>query len=113
MSLWRTARPRFAVYTPDGRGRDRYISYNNGGYWESQFRVTTKQEFERPKYTNFHTLYHFAAPFKYYPEGNGRESYIIGTNGLRHDFKPLCTYKLIDFLRGQREEQTPPGLTAR
>lgn len=107
-SLFRTARPRWNIYTPDGRGRDRYISYNNGGYWEYQFQIYTHPEYERPRYSNYHTLYHFAAPFKYYPDGSGRQSHIIGTKGLIHDQKPLIAYKLSDFLRSPDKSSFSP-----
>lgn len=98
-SLWRTERPRFPAYAPDGNGRDYYIKYTNGGYWENQFQVKKKPDYERPRYSNFHTLFHQAAPFKYWGNGAGRETYVLQTNGLFHEQKPLCAYKLIDFLR--------------
>ena len=99
MSLWRTQRPRFPLYMPDGRGRDYYIKFDNGGYWSTQFNLKKKPDYERSFYSNFHTLFHQAAPFKYWGNGNGRETYILHTNGLFHDQKPLCAYKLTDFLR--------------
>ena len=98
-SLWRTERPRFPQYTSDGRGRDYYIKYDNGGYWADQFKLKKIEDYERYKYSNFHTLFHQAAPFKYWGNGHGRETYILQTNGLFHDQKPLCAYKLTDFLR--------------
>lgn len=98
-SLWRTQRPRFPLYSSDGWGRDYYIKYTNGGYWEKQFQIHKKPDYERPHYNNFHTLFHAAAPFKYWGNGHGRETYILQTNGLFHNQKPLCAYKLSDFLR--------------
>ena len=98
-SLWRTQRPRFPQYIPDGRGRDYYIKFDNGGYWATQFSLKKKVDYERTFYTNFHTLFHQAAPFKYWGNGHGRETYILQTNGLFHEQKPLCAYKLTDFLR--------------
>ena len=98
-SLWRTERPRFPLYSPDGRGRDYYIKFDNGGYWAEQFQLRKFPDYERPHYRNFHTLFHQAAPFKYWGNGHGRETYILKTNGLFHEQKPLCAYKLIDFLR--------------
>ena len=98
-SLWRTERPRFPVYSPDGRGRDYYIKFDNGGYWADQFQIRKKPDYERPHYRNFHTLYHEAAPFKYWGNGHGRETYIIRGDGFFHEKKPLCSYKLSDFLR--------------
>ena len=98
-SLWRTQRPRFPLYIPDGRGRDYYIKFDNGGYWSTQFTLKKKPDYERSFYSNFHSLFHQAAPFKYWGCGQGRETYILQTNGLIHDQKPLCAYKLTDFLR--------------
>ena len=97
--LWRTARPRFPMYSPDGRGRDYYIKYDNAGYWADQFHIKKIPDYERYHYNNFHSLIHQPAPFKYWGNGNGRETYILQTNGLFHDQKPLCCYKLSDFLR--------------
>ena len=101
-SLWRTERPRFPQYAPDGRGRDYYIKYDNGGYWAYQFQLKKVPDYERCRYSNFHTLFHQAAPFKYWGNGHGRETYILQTNGLFHDQKPLCAYKLTDFLRDDK-----------
>ena len=98
-NLWRTQRPRFPLYQSDGFGRDYYIKYTNAGYWEDQFILTKKPDYERPRYKNFHTLYHLAAPVKYFGDGSGRENYILKCNGFHHDQKPLCSYELTDFLR--------------
>ena len=101
-SLWRTERPRFPLYSPDGRGRDYYIKFDNGGYWAEQFQLRKIPDYERPRYSNFHTLFHQAAPFKYWGNGHGRETYILQANGLFHEQKPLCAYKLSDFLRDNK-----------
>ena len=70
-TLWRTERPRFPLYSPDGRGRDYYIKFDNGGYWAEQFQLRKIPDYERPHYRNFHTLFHQAAPFKYWGNGHG------------------------------------------
>ena len=106
-SLWRTQRPRFPHYISDGNGRDYYIKYNNAGYWEGQFKIFKKPDYEYPKYTNYHTLFHQAAPFKYYATGNGRETYIINSGGLYHEQRPLASYKLDDFIRGSKTMENP------
>ena len=98
-NLWRTQRPRFPLYQSDGFGRDYYIKYTNGGFWEDQFVLTKKPDYTRTKYNNFHSLFHMAAPFKYWGDGSGRENYILKCNGFYHDQKPLCSYELTDFLR--------------
>ena len=101
-SLWRTQRPRFPHYISDGNGRDYYIKYNNAGYWEGQFKIFKKPDYEYPKYSNYHTLFHQAAPLKYYATGNGRETYILNHGGLYHEQRPLASYKLGDFIRGSK-----------
>ena len=98
-SLKRTERPRIPLYSPDWRGRDYYIKFDNGGYWADQFQLRKIPDYERTYYRNFHTLFHQAPPFKYWGNCHGRETYILKTNGLFHEQKPLCTYKLMDFLR--------------
>jgi hypothetical protein len=101
-NLWRTQRPRFPLYSFDGNGRDYYIKYNNAGYWEDQFKIIKKPDYEYPKYSNFHSLIHQAAPVKYKPTGNGRETYIINDGGLHHDQRSLASYKLDEFLRDSK-----------
>ena len=101
-NLWRTQRPRFPLYASDGNGRDYYIKYNNAGYWENQFKIIKKPDYEYPKYNNFHSLIHQAAPVKYKPTGNGRETYIINDGGLYHDQRSLASYKLDEFLRDSK-----------
>jgi hypothetical protein len=107
-NLWRTQRPRFPQYISDGNGRDYYIKFNNAGYWGDQFIIQKKPDYEYPKYNNYHSLFHQAAPVKYIPTGNGRETYIINAGGMYHDQKPLASYKLDDFLRGQNIAEKSP-----
>ena len=107
-NLWRTQRPRFPLYESDGFGRDYYIKYTNGGYWENQFHLIKKPDFERPRYKNFHSLYHLASPVNYWGDGSGRENYILKCNGFHHDQKPLCSYQLTDFLRNNKNIKGVP-----
>ena len=101
-NLWRTQSPRFPLYNSDGNGRDYYIKFNNAGYWENQFKIMQKPDYEYPKYNNFHSLIHQAAPVKYIPTGRGRETYIINDGGLHHDQRSLASYKLDEFLRDSK-----------
>ena len=107
-NLWRTQRPRFPQYISDGKGRDYYIKFNNAGYWEDQFKIIKNPEYDYPKYNNYHSLFHQAAPVKYIPTGNGRETYIINSGGLYHDQKPLASFKLDDFLRAPKTVEKSP-----
>ena len=108
-NLWRTQRPRFPLYQSDGFGRDYYIKYTNGGYWENQFFLRKKPDYERHRYNNFHSLYHLAAPVKYFANGSGRENYILQFNGFHHEQKPLYSYQLTDFLRNERYIKPSPA----
>jgi hypothetical protein len=102
-NLWRTQRPRIPQYASDGSGRDYYIKYNNGGLWEEDhFKIIKKPEYEYPRYNNYHTLFHLAAPVKFIPTGAGRETYIINSMGFCHDQRPLASYQLGEFLRNSR-----------
>ena len=107
-NLWRTQRPRFPLYQSDGLGRDFYIKFHNGGYWENQFVISKKPDYARTKYNNFHSLFHMAAPFKYWGDGSGRENYILKCNGFHHDQRPLCSYELTDFLRNGKNIKGAP-----
>ena len=107
-NLWRTQRPRLPLYQSDGLGRDFYIKINNGGFWENQNILAKKPDYVRSKYSNFHSLFHMAAPFKYWGDGSGRENYILKCNGFIHDQKPLCSYLLTDFLRNGKDIRGTP-----
>ena len=108
-NLWRTQRPRIPQYASDGSGRDYYIKYDNGGIWGNEkFRILKKPDYEYPKYSNYHTLFHQAAPVKYIPTGAGRETYIINSMGLCHDQRPLASYHLGEFLRSSKSLEAQP-----
>ena len=99
--LGRTARPRWNLYETDGLGRDTYISLNNGGFWTQNIKEI-KYTPNYPVYhnENYHSLGHSAAPFRYYSDGSGRDSYVLqNSGGLKKDFQPLSGFHLKDFLR--------------
>lgn len=93
--------PQFVQYGTDGRGRDTYIGYNNGGFWkENIYGIHYKPNYpiyHPPKTISFH---YEPAPFTYYSDGTGRDTYVINNNaGLTKQFKSLNQYRLKDFLR--------------
>ena len=100
-SLYRTFRPNFKSYHSNGDGRDNYIQYNNGGFWNINPNP--------PSLDISHKNYHFhknysssirTPPFKYRSNGNGRDSYIIYNNGgLSYNDLPLKNCKLEKYLR--------------
>ena len=100
-SLYRTCRNRFVLYSSDGLGRDGYISYNNGGFWKPEQQVVAiTNRYDHPVNKAFHSLHHMAAPFRYYSDGSGRDSYVLlNSGGLKKDFFPLSGFHLKDFLR--------------
>lgn len=104
-TLYRTTRANYSRYAEDGYGRDRYIAYNNGGFLKGK---TCSPDDGKTTGTNFQTKieYRYKSPsikcpnFKYHSDGNGRDSYImVNGGGLFYDSKPLCSYRLTDFLR--------------
>jgi hypothetical protein len=101
-SLYRTFSPTFNAYTVDGAGRDTYIGYNNGGFWNNRIPPGTPYE-STTSASNRYRIRNVpkqVAPFKYYSDGSGRDSYIlINSGGLKREAKPLTNYHLKDFLR--------------
>lgn len=113
--LYRTFKTNHVPYFPDGNGRDRYIAYNNagffkdfstspinnGGYRTGTFfstKIITHTKSTSVKTPNFH----------YYACGNGRDKYIlVDGGGLFTQTKPLISYKLTDFLRKNDESISP------
>lgn len=103
--LYRTMKLKYVPYFTDGNGRDRYIAFDNGGFFEN--RDVNKANSRRTG-TSFDTkiTYKYMSPymkapnFHYHSDGNGRDSYIYTNGGgLYYDTKPLGSYKLTDFLR--------------
>ncbi len=100
--------PRMVQYSTDGLGRDTYISHNNGGYWpENTKQIYIVDKFDVPKHKYTGSLKKNVAPFKYYSDGSGRDSYVIHeSGGLKRDHKPLSNYHLKDFLRTAKTAAT-------
>ena len=100
-SLGRTIKSNFAFYETDGLGRDGYISYNNGGFWKDNLKfAVNKPKYDYPHYSNFRSLTRFPAPFKYYSDGSGRDTYIIyNEGGLVKGFTPYNAMNLSNYLR--------------
>lgn len=92
---------KFVLYETDGRGRDTYISYNNGGFWKDNVNYI----FFNPKYGSqsskpLQEIRKNASPCTYYSDGSGRDSYIIANDGgMKRSHQPLKNYHLKDFLR--------------
>ena len=105
LGLYRTFKSNYVPYFTDGNGRDRYIAFNNAGFFPNK---ETNKENVRRTGTSLDTKisYKYVSPymkapnFHYHSDGNGRDSYIFSNGGgLYYDSKPLNSYKLTDFLR--------------
>ena len=114
-SLYRTFKSNYVPYHPDGFGRDRYIAYNNAGFFKN---YNTPKDIDLNNRTGcfFGTkiISHVKSPsvktpnFHYYADGNGRDKYIlVNGGGLFSQSKPLICYKLTDFLRQNDDTISP------
>lgn len=102
--LYRTYSPSFNSYTHDGLGRDTYIGFNNGGFWNqcilpgTSMNTPSIQQRIRYQSTPHET---FVPPFRYICDGSGRDSYIIcNSGGLVKNSTSMMNLKLKDILRG-------------
>ena len=114
--LYRTFKSNYVPYFPDGNGRDRYIAYNNAGFFKN-YPGSQKDSYLNNKNGCFFgtkIITHVKSPsvktpnFHYYADGNGRDKYIlVNGGGLFTQSKPLISYKLTDFLRNDDDNLSP------
>ena len=114
--LYRTFKSNYVPYFPDGHGRDRYIAYNNAGFFKN-YPGSQKDSYLNNKNGCFFgtkIVTHVKSPsvktpnFHYYADGNGRDKYIlVNGGGLFTQSKPLISYKLTDFLRNDDDNLSP------
>jgi len=114
--LYRTFKSNYVPYHPDGNGRDRYIAYNNAGFFKN-YPISTRDSYLNNKNGCFFgtkIITHVKSPsiktpnFHYYADGNGRDKYIlVNGGGLFTQSKPLISYKLTDFLRKDDDNISP------
>ena len=105
--LYRTFKENYVPYFADGRGRDRYIAYNNAGFFHDFPKsLSPINTYKTGTFFGTKIIHHNKSPsvkapnFHYHSDGNGRDKYIlINGGGLFYDSKPLVSYKLTDFLR--------------
>jgi hypothetical protein len=113
--LYRTFKSNYVPYFPDGNGRDRYIVYNNAGFFKNFPSSPSNKDLSRTgcffstKIINKLKSYSVKSPnFHYHADGNGRDKYIIvNGGGLFSETKPLISYKLTDFLRKNEQSASP------
>jgi hypothetical protein len=93
--------PKYTTYTSDGAGRDAYINYNNGGFLKHGLKMYgTNMTFKNQPRSTTNISARNCAPFTYYSDGTGRDSYILShSGGLVRDYRSLKQFHLKDFLR--------------
>ena len=118
-ALYRTFKSNYVPYFPDGNGRDRYIAYDNAGFYKNV--IGTPKSLIGYKTNTFLSTkipFHMKTKsiktpnFHYHADGTGRDKYIIvNGGGLFTDMKPLISYKLTDFLRNDEDNISPTKKT--
>ena len=114
--LYRTFKENYVPYFADGRGRDRYIAYNNSGFYHNYPDPLNHANTHRTGTVFYSKIYgHNKSPsvktpnFHYHSDGNGRDQYILENGGgLYTDSKPLLSYRLTDFLRKHNYNYSKP-----
>jgi len=92
--------PKWAIYTPDGKGRDEYIRFDNGGLHSKIYKLKTKPNYDIFDNKKYYNTKKNLASFKYHSDGTGRDSYVVHeSGGLERNYKTLNSYHLVDFLR--------------
>ena len=118
--LNRTFNPKWVTYTGDGRGRDGYIVFNNGGL--NEMRHYNGPSREGVFRSAFHPDHRAPAPrkeataFDYRPDGSGRDSYIIRNYGLKRNYRSsfkehersLCTGFQTPIMDARSKRQQSP-----
>jgi len=104
-SLYRTFSPDINTYHQIGNGRDSYISYNNGGFWNIDIKPKSEYIQSIPTSTKYKIKYttRRPVPFRFRSEGKGRDGYIIYACGNNLENPPLKKLTLDYFLRTDDE----------
>ena len=105
--LYRTFKSNFIPYYANGGGRDKYILYDNAGFFHNPQKALSPSNIYRTgtflgtKIIKNKITPSIKAPtFHYHANGSGRDRYILSNGGgLYSDSKPLSSFKLSDFLR--------------
>ena len=116
LGLYRTFKSNYIPYFASGDGRDRYILYDNAGFFHnnpkslSPSNIYKTGTFFSSKVVQHNKSQSIKAPnFHYHSNGNGRDKYIlVNGGGLFSDSKPLISFKLSDFLRKNEEKYVTP-----
>ena len=118
LGLYRTFKSNCVPYYANGNGRDRYILYDNAGFFHnfqkslSPSNIYKTGTFFSTKMTQQNKTQSIKAPnFHYHANGSGRDRYILANGGgLYSDSKPLISFKLSDFLRKHETNYNVPPI---
>ena len=118
LGLYRTFKSNYIPYYANGNGRDRYILYDNAGFFHnfqkslSPSNIYKTGTFFSTKMTQQNKTQSIKAPnFHYHANGSGRDRYILANGGgLYSDSKPLISFKLSDFLRKHETNYNVPPI---
>ena len=116
LGLYRTFKSNYIPYFATGDGRDRYILYDNAGFFHNNPKSLSPSNlyktgtfFSSKVVKNTKTQSIKSPNFHYHSNGNGRNKYIlVNGGGLFSDSKPLISFKLTDFLRKNEENYESP-----
>ena len=105
----RTMRTNIVLYKSNGKDRDSYIIYNNGGFWKDIKPINQNDNSFRQPFKSNHSP--GASPGKtppvwtYHSDGSGRDTYILyNGGGLIKKFKSMAE-KLKNFLRNDEYDE--------
>lgn len=115
LGLYRTTKSNFIPYYANGNGRDRFILYDNAGFFHNLPKILSPSNIYRTgtifssKKVQKNKDQSIKAPnFHYHSDGQGRDKYIsVNGGGLYSDSKPLISFKLSDFLRKNEKYSNP------
>lgn len=95
--------PGIPKYLNDGKGRDTYISFSNGGFSNYPYSNSYKKDFYEISHKNYHADLYMRRPIvKYNMDGNGRD-YFIHQNILSEHCKLKDSSDFPNLLRNGRE----------
>lgn len=84
-TLERTFNPKLTRYSPDGKGRDRYIAFDNGGLLPGSLpRLSSKPRAVFPHFQPARVSRPEATVHTYISDGSGRDYYITVNSGGLH-----------------------------
>ena len=100
----RTMKTNIILYKSNGKGRDGYITHNNGGFWKDNIKPLYKKDvYPRSPFAVYHSWGKIPPIWTYHSDGSGRDSYVcINNGGLIKKFNSMAE-RLQNFLRDSND----------